>query len=98
MRQLLSDGSRILKGGTTPFEVLVQNQYQPIEELNLEAPGVKTFFITWPRQTSENFLDGSARGGEGYDFIEVIFSGAKDIKPENNSRVHNFITQFVIIL
>ena len=85
-----------LKGGTTPFEVLVQNQgTATLNNLNLEVNYrgvVKTFFLSnlTPGQTRSEklFLDGSARGGEGVRISSKLFlSGAKDIKPENNSRV-----------
>lgn len=87
---------KFLQGGTTPFEVIVQNQgTATLNNLNLEVNYrgvVKTFFLSnlTPGQTRSEklFLDSSSRGRDGVRISSNLFlNGAKDINPENNSRV-----------
>jgi hypothetical protein len=85
-----------LKGGTTPFQVLVQNQgTSRLDNLSLQVEYrgvVRNFFLNnlTPGDTRSEklFLDGSVRGGDGVRISSKIFlNGVRDIKPENNNRV-----------
>ena len=85
-----------LKGGTTPFEVLVQNQgtarlYNL--SLQVEYRGVmKNFFLNnlAPGDTRSErlFLNGSQSNEKGVRISsKLILNGTEDIKPENNYRI-----------
>jgi len=85
-----------LKGGTTPFQVLVQNQgTSRLDNLSLQVEYrgvVRNFFLNnlspGDTRSEKLFLDGSVRGGDGVRISSKIFlNGVRDIKPENNNRV-----------
>lgn len=85
-----------LKGGTTPFEVLVQNQgtarlYNL--SLQVEYRGVmKNFFLNnlapGDTRSEKLFLNGSQSNEKGVRISsKLILNGSEDIKPENNYRI-----------
>lgn len=85
-----------LKGGTTPFEVLVQNQGTArLYNLSLQVEYrgvVKNFFLNnlAPGDTRSErlFLNGSQSNEKGVRISsKLILNGTEDIKPENNHRV-----------
>jgi subtilisin family serine protease len=85
-----------LKGGTTPFEVLVQNQGTArLYNLSLQVKYrgvVKNFFLNnlAPGDTRSErlFLNGSQSSEKGVRISsKLILNGTEDINPENNQRI-----------
>ena len=85
-----------LKGGTTPFQVLVQNQGTArLHNLSLKVEYrgvVKNFFLNniSPGDTRSEmlFLNGSQSNEKGVRISsKLILNGVEDIKPENNHRI-----------